>query len=95
MAGEIRVEVQSAPTLNFAMEQSGVPIVSGLRIENAGGESLEGADLTITIRPNLVEEASFRIPKIRAGETAYGPESRSGRISPKRRGFSFESRELG
>jgi very-short-patch-repair endonuclease len=69
MAGQIRVEVQSAPTLNFAMEQSGVPIVSGLRIENAGGESIEGADLTITIRPNLAEEASFRIPKIRAGET--------------------------
>jgi very-short-patch-repair endonuclease len=69
MAGEIRVELQTAPTLNFAMEQSGVPIVSGLRIENAGAESLDGAEVSIAIRPNIADEASFAIPKIRVGET--------------------------
>jgi hypothetical protein len=65
----LRVEVTHAATLNFAMEQSGVPVISGVRIENCGRESLENGTLWIDVEPQIAPPASHPIPKVRPGES--------------------------
>lgn len=66
---EVRVEISHAPTLNFAMEQAGVPIVSGVRIFNGGAATIDNAELFIAIEPNVVESRAHAVGRIRAGSS--------------------------
>lgn len=52
----------TAPTLNFAMEQSGVPIVTGARLTNGAPTPLENAELTLSLRPGIADESVRPIP---------------------------------
>ncbi len=69
----VLVEVSIAPTLNFAMEQSGVPFVSGLRVQNLGAECLSGARFTVAMEPDLGEPSTVALETIRGGEELYLP----------------------
>ncbi|MDP2310998.1 MAG: DUF4011 domain-containing protein, partial [Pseudomonadota bacterium] len=69
----VHVELTVAPTLNFAMEQSGVPLVSGLRIANLGPTPLEGALLVLELLPDLGEPTIVAVPTIKGGEHAELP----------------------
>lgn len=69
----VLVEVSIAPTLNFAMEQSGVPFVSGLRVQNLGAERLAGATFTVAMEPELGEPSTLALETIRGGEELYLP----------------------
>jgi len=65
----VEVELSSAPTLNFAMEQSGVPVVTGVRVRNVGEKTLDGAELTVSIRPDIAAESIHRIARLHPGES--------------------------
>ncbi len=69
----VEVEVTVAPTLNFAMEQSGVPLVSGLRVRNSGAEPLVGAVFSIQLEPELGPPTTVAIETLRPGEEAWRP----------------------
>ena len=64
----VQVELTVAPTLNFAMEQSGVPLVSGLRLQNLDAVTLEGAVFVFTLAPDLGPPTIVRVPPIKGGE---------------------------
>ncbi|MES2643696.1 MAG: DUF3320 domain-containing protein [Myxococcota bacterium] len=64
----VRVDLTVAPTFNFAMEQSGVPLVSGLRVTNLGATPLDGALLVLELLPDLGEPTIVPVPTIKGGE---------------------------
>jgi very-short-patch-repair endonuclease len=66
----VRLEIGHAPALNFASEQSGVPAVTTARVTNLGGETIDGAELVISIQPSIAAPLVHRVPKLRPGETA-------------------------
>ncbi len=53
------------------MEQSGVPIVTGIRIENPFEESWNDPTLTISISPSLGTLPEVRLERLRPGEIRY------------------------
>ncbi|MGA9522843.1 MAG: DUF4011 domain-containing protein, partial [Myxococcaceae bacterium] len=66
----VEVELISAPTLSFAMEQSGVPLVRSVVIHNRGAETLKGAELHLELAPELGERRRVGLPEILPGEFA-------------------------
>lgn len=71
MLHPVLVDLTVSPTLNFAMEQSGVPVVSGVRVQNMGSETLVGATLAFSLLPALGEPTVVKIDPIRGGEEVY------------------------
>lgn len=67
----VLVDLTVAPTLNFAMEQSGVPLVSGVRVQNLAADPLVGACLYISLMPDLGEPTVVPLDPIRGGEELY------------------------
>jgi len=65
----LKAEIAHAPTLNFAMEQAGVPIVTSARVTNTGNETLEGLHISIGIEPDIAPRAAHVVGKLRAGES--------------------------
>lgn len=63
------VELSSAPTLNFAMEQSGVPVVTAVRIRDVGEKTIDGAEHAISIRPDIAAESPHRVARLHPGES--------------------------
>jgi very-short-patch-repair endonuclease/preprotein translocase subunit Sec61beta len=53
------------------MEQSGVPIVTSLRIENLQEHSITDPRLVFTLSPNLGSLRELRLPRIRPGEVHH------------------------
>ncbi len=70
MESGLSVELISAPTLSFAMEQSGIPLVRSVVIHNRGAETLRGAELQLELAPELGERRRLGIPEILPGEFA-------------------------
>jgi very-short-patch-repair endonuclease/preprotein translocase subunit Sec61beta len=64
----VRVTLTVAPTLNFAMEQSGVPLVSGVRVENLDATALVGARLVLLLQPDLGDATVVPLPEVKGGE---------------------------
>lgn len=69
VAHRVRLEVAHAPTLNFAMEQSGVPVLTSVRVTNEGSTSIEGAELVVRIEPGIAPPLGHRVGKLRPNET--------------------------
>jgi len=65
----VSADITHAPTLNFAMEQAGVPIVTSARVTNSGSTTLEGLQLFVGIDPEIAPRASHPIGKLRPGES--------------------------
>jgi very-short-patch-repair endonuclease len=65
----VRVAIAHSTTLNFAMEQAGVPVVTGAEITNLGASSIDGAELVLSIEPELAAPSTHRVGRVRAGET--------------------------
>ncbi len=65
----VDVAIDHASTLNFAMEQAGVPIITGARITNTGNEHLDGLQLFTEVQPDIAARAAHRIGRLRAGES--------------------------
>jgi very-short-patch-repair endonuclease len=64
----LHVELSHTPTLNYAMEQSGVPIVTSARLLNRGDGAIEGAELSIRIAPDIAPLCIHNLPRLRPGE---------------------------
>jgi very-short-patch-repair endonuclease len=67
----VHVEVSHAPTLNFAMEQSGVPLVNGVRVVSSAGAPFDDLVFEVAVEPGVVPRSSHAIPKV----PAYGSAS--------------------
>lgn len=65
----ITVDLEYAPTLTFALEQAGVPIVSSVRVANGSPGPLEGAMLAIELAPGLGKPTRVRVPLVHGGES--------------------------
>lgn len=66
---EVSVEIELAQTLNFALEQAGVPIVSSVIIRNGASAPLECAALSIEIAPELGAAVKVPIPLVHGGDS--------------------------
>lgn len=70
----VLIEVDAAPTLNFAAEQSGVPLVSHVRIVNVGVAPEDALVLEVHLEPDLGPPFKVAVPALRGGEEAdLGP----------------------
>ncbi len=69
-ASRLQVELISAPTLSYAMEQSGVPLVRSVILRNFSAAPLAGAELRLQLSPDLGELRRVGIPQILPGESA-------------------------
>lgn len=67
----VLVELTVAPTLNFAMEQCGVPLVSAVRVQNLAAEPLVGARLSVRLSPDLGDATILVVDTVLGGESAY------------------------
>jgi very-short-patch-repair endonuclease len=64
----ISLELVAAPTLNFALEQSGVPLVEEALVRNAGPAALGPSVLELQLVPELGEPVRVSVPPLPAGE---------------------------
>lgn len=70
----VHVELLTAPTLNFAMEQSGVPLIRETLIRNPGAQALGPSLLELQLLPELGEAVHVKVPALAAGEeVSLGP----------------------
>ena len=69
MASALHVELNHTGTLNFAMEQAGVPIVLGAYVRNDGTDSIDETILTIEIEPGLGPPVGIPVARLAAGES--------------------------
>ncbi|RKH99628.1 DUF3320 domain-containing protein [Corallococcus sp. AB038B] len=66
----VQVELLSAPTLNFAMEQSGVPLIREALIRNTGERARGPTTLELQLLPDLGEPLQLPVPPLPPGEEA-------------------------
>lgn len=59
----------AAPTLSYAMEQSGVPLVRAVSLHNPGPEPLRGGELHLELSPSLGAAQTFGVPELLPGES--------------------------
>lgn len=64
----VEVEMLHAPTLNAAMEQSGVPLIRDVIVRNMGAVSLGQASLELQLVPDLADPLRVALPEIPPGE---------------------------
>lgn len=60
----VQVEIVVAPTLNFAMEQSGVPLVHNALIRNMGSVDLTPTVLELQLLPDLGDAVRISVPAL-------------------------------
>ncbi len=65
---QITVNVIFDSTLNFAMEQCGVPLVKSVKVTNLSTEPLNGLRFEIGLAPELGEPVRLAVPLLRGGE---------------------------
>ncbi len=65
---QIQVEVLARSMLNFAMEQSGVPLVEDIGIHNNATTPLDALHLDLHLVPDLGEVMTLDLPSISPGE---------------------------
>lgn len=66
---QVKVELHVAPTLSWAAEHCGVPLIRGLRIAPMDGEAFPGGELKLELQPDLGTPKSIPIPLIPVGES--------------------------
>ncbi|MDY7225594.1 DUF3320 domain-containing protein [Hyalangium rubrum] len=64
----LQVQFTAAPTLNFAMEQSGVPLVRDVLLRNTGAAALGPLVLEVQLLPDLGDAVRVPVPELPAGE---------------------------
>ena len=64
----VQVEVLTSPTLTFAMEQSGVPLIRDVLLRNTSGTALGASVLELCLEPDLGEPLRVPVPPLPAGE---------------------------
>lgn len=64
----LQVELVTAPTLSFAMEQSGVPLVRNALVRNTGTQALGATVLHLQLLPELGDEVRVSVPSLPVGE---------------------------
>jgi hypothetical protein len=62
---EIRAVVQ--PKVGFASHQNSVPLIADLQVENAGGEPIGPAVLTLTANPGFISPKTWQIDRLAPG----------------------------
>ncbi len=65
---QVEVTVVNAPTLNFAMDQSGMPLIRDVLIRNPGPDALRQASLQLQLLPDLADPLLMALPDISPGE---------------------------
>ena len=68
MSSKVEVTLGVAPTLNFALEQAGVPLLTGFRLRNLGTEALAGATLEAALEPDLGDPVVIPLDTVPPGE---------------------------
>ncbi|ATB34938.1 DNA helicase related protein [Cystobacter fuscus] len=64
----VQVELLTAPTLTFAMEQSGVPLIRDVLLRNTSDTALGPTMLEVRLEPDLGEPLRVPVPPLPAGE---------------------------
>ncbi|MET0402843.1 MAG: DUF4011 domain-containing protein, partial [Cystobacter sp.] len=64
----VQVELHTAPTLTFAMEQSGVPLIRDVLLRNTGTVALGPSVLEVRLVPDLGDPLRVPVPPLPAGE---------------------------
>src|SRR5690349_1536912 len=64
----VQVELLTAPTLTFAMEQSGVPLIRDVLLRNTSDTALGPTVLEVRLEPDLGEPLRVPVPPLPAGE---------------------------
>lgn len=65
--GGLSIELGHEPRLCYAMQQSAVPWLRGLRLVNAGREALADLRVTIEVRPGFVAVHTLHVASVPAG----------------------------
>jgi hypothetical protein len=68
-ATAVRLDLDSAAVLNFAMEQNGVPVIREIAVSNEGSTPLRDATIELEIRPELMEPLILPIPELERDQT--------------------------
>jgi hypothetical protein len=66
---DLRVELVHAPTLNFAMEQAGVPVISEVRVANTGTVTSSPLELVVRIELQVADPQAHPLGAIGPGES--------------------------
>ncbi|MBR6053648.1 MAG: hypothetical protein IKP55_07750, partial [Clostridia bacterium] len=54
-----------SPVMNFALQQSGIPVIREIRIRNTTNHSLSGLTVSVTSDPAIFRAASFPVEEVR------------------------------
>ena len=54
-----------SPVMNFALQQSGIPVIREIRIRNTTGRTLSGLTVSVTSDPAIFRAASFPVEEVR------------------------------
>jgi hypothetical protein len=65
----VRLDLDCAAVLNFAMEQNGVSVIREVAVSNEGSTPLRGVTVELEIRPELTEPLIFPIPELEPNQT--------------------------
>ena len=68
---KIQIIIEANDTMNYALHQNGMPLVSLIRIQNLTGEDRENLVLRVTGDENMVVPYDEPIPLLRAGEELF------------------------
>lgn len=83
---ELRVELEYAERVNFAMHQHGVPLIELMSLTNDGHATAMDVSVTISLENGECEPWTARLEMIGAGETV--------RLTPEAAAFSLRGRDL-
>lgn len=67
----LAVTFEVAPTLNFAMDHCGVPLVRDVRLEHRGGPPIQGAILELQLVPDLGEPVQVALGRLVEGDVHH------------------------
>ncbi|MCB9836725.1 MAG: DUF4011 domain-containing protein [Phycisphaera sp.] len=80
---ECRIELDYNDRVNFAVQQSGAPLIDSIRVTNAGAEPIEDLVLTARLMSGIADTWTERLARIEPGVTAM--------LTPSRWRLSAES----
>ena len=58
------LSAQFSPVMNFALQQSGIPVIREIRIKNLTGRTLTGLSVSVTSDPAIFRAASFPVEEV-------------------------------
>ena len=67
--GDFAVELDFIPRLNLAVQQNSITFIHRIKLLNRTGRDFTGCECTLSAEPGFIREKTFRIEKIRTGES--------------------------